>query len=85
DVVIYIGVAVAVVVVMNLLSLVFTIPRIMFELMDSRFVAMFLQIFESFFSIAISLLIAPYLEVVKTLMVLEAGGEKNEVEESPVL
>lgn len=84
-VVIYIGVAFAVMVVMNLLSLVFTIPKVLFELMDSRFIAMFLQIFEFFFSIAIGLLITPYLETVKTLMVLDEGGTENEVEKPAVL
>lgn len=85
DVVIYIGVAFAVMVVMNLLSLVFTIPKVLFELMDSRFIAMFLQIFEFFFSIAIGLIVVPYLEVVKTLMVLDEGGTENEVEKPAVL
>jgi hypothetical protein len=84
EVVIYIGVAFAVMVVTSLVSLVFIIPRIVFESMDSRFIAMFLQIFENLFSIALGLLVAPYLEAVKTLMVLQ-GDEKGEVERAPVL
>lgn len=84
EVVIYIGVAFAVGVVTSLVSLAFIIPRIIFELMDSSFIAMFLQIFENLFSVAVGLIVAPYLEAVKTLLVLE-GDNKNEVESPPVL
>jgi len=84
-VVIYIGVAVAAGFITGMISMLFAVPVIIFEYVD-RFVAMFFQIFKNIVSIAIGLLIAPYFEAVKTLMVLEAGGDaENEVEESPVL
>ncbi len=85
EVVIYIGFAVAVGVITSLISMVFAVPGIVFELLDSRFTAMFFRIFENLASIIVGLLVAPYLETVKTLMVLEAGGKSNEVESSPVL
>ena len=83
-VVIYIGVAVAVAVITTLTSMLLGLPAIVFEYVD-QFIALFFRVLENIVSIAIGLLVAPYLEAVKTLMVLEAGGEKNEVEESPVL
>lgn len=84
EVVIYIGVAVAVVVVTSLASTLFAIPGIVFEYL-SRFIAMFFTILENIFSITLGLLVAPYLEAVKTLMVLREGGEESEVERTPVL
>jgi hypothetical protein len=75
EVVIYIGVAFAVVVVTSVVSMVFAIPRIIFQMMDSQFIAIFLQIFETIISTVISLLIAPYLETVKTLLVIEGDNE----------
>ena len=84
EVVIYIGVAVAVVVVTSLASMLFAIPGIVFEYL-SRFIAMFFTILENLFSITLGLLVAPYLEAVKTLMVLREGGEESEVERTTVL
>ena len=83
EVVIYIGVAFAMTIVMSIVSMVFTIPRVIFQMMDSQFIAITLQIFETLFSTAIGLLIAPYIETVKTLLVMEGG--KNEDEPTPVL
>lgn len=85
EVVIYIGVAFAVMVMTSLVSMAFIIPRVVFEMMDSRFIVMFLQIFEFFFSIAVGLIVAPYLEAVKTLMVMEEDKKDEGGSTTPVL
>jgi hypothetical protein len=84
EVVIYIGVAAAVIVATSLASMIFAIPSIVFENID-HFIAVFFTIIDNIVSIALGLLVAPYLKAVKTLLVLEEGGEKSEVERAGVL
>lgn len=84
EVVIYIGVAVAAVTITSLASMIFAIPSIIFEYLD-QFISVFFTILENIVSIALGLLLAPYLETVKTLMVMEEGGEESEGEPTTVL
>jgi hypothetical protein len=78
EVVIYIGFAFAVMVVTSLISMFFSIPRIFFT-QEYQFMFMFLLILENLVTLILSYLITPFLEAVKTLMVLE------EVESPPVV
>lgn len=83
ETVIYIGVAVALVTVTSIASMLFAVPGIVFENI-SQFISVFFTIIENIVSVALGLIVAPYLKAVKTLMVLE-GGEKDESESAGVL
>jgi hypothetical protein len=82
EAVIYVGVAVAVVAATSIVSMIFAIPGIIFEYIN-ELIAVFFTILENIVSIALGLIVAPYLKTVKTLMILE-GDEKDEDEGSPV-
>ncbi len=76
EAVIYIGVAFAIMIATSIASLIFAIPGIVFENID-QFISMFFTIVDNIVSIAVGLIVAPYLKAVKTLLVLE-GDEKSE-------
>ncbi|MBU2559273.1 hypothetical protein KKA03_00080 [archaeon] len=77
-VIIFIVVWIALLIGTSLASMIFAIPSIIFEYMD-QFISVFFTILENIVSITLGLLLAPYIEAVKTLMALE------EVESPPVV
>ncbi len=83
-VVIYIGLWVAVMILTSIFSMTLSVPGIIFSNLD-QFVAMFFRILENIASMIIGLLIAPFLEAVKTVMALDAEDSiEGEVEKSPL-
>lgn len=83
-VVIYIGFWVAVMILTSIFSMILSVPGIIFSNLD-QFIAVFFRILENITSMLIGLLVAPFLEAVKTIIALDSedsiGGE---VEKSPL-
>jgi hypothetical protein len=76
EVLIYIALAAVIVILMTFISFLFSIPGILFAHVN-EWLYMLSRVFQNIMAGIIGLIVAPYLEIVKTYMILEGGAYED--------